>query len=83
MTEEELAQLSDEELITLGKKMKSASIIYALGIGFLFGIILFSVINKSITVFTLIPIYFIYKATKDSKQNKLLKTELKKRNIEV
>jgi F0F1-type ATP synthase assembly protein I len=52
------------------KKITSNKIVDAIIIGFLFGIIIYSVVNKSWGFLTLIPIYLIYKFVNKSKTNK-------------
>ena len=51
-------------------QMKSTQILDAIIIGFLFGIIIYSVVNKSWGFLTLIPIYMIYKLLNKSKTKK-------------
>lgn len=51
-------------------QMKSTQILDAIIIGFLFGIIIYSVVNKSWGFLTLIPIYLIYKLVNKSKTKK-------------
>ena len=55
------SKLSDQELLEEQKKLKSFSLTNALFIGFLLGVIVFSIIKSSWGMLTLIPIYFIYK----------------------
>jgi uncharacterized membrane protein len=43
------------------KKSKSNPIINALLIGFMVGIIIFSIVKSTVGLFTLIPLYFIYR----------------------
>lgn len=82
MKHKELSELTDQELLAEAKKMKANSIINALSIGFLAGIIFYSVINNTWGFFTLIPLYFVYKLTNNSKYNsKELKNILKERNL--
>lgn len=52
------------------KKIASPKIVDAIIIGFLFGIIIYSVVNKSWGFLTLIPIYMIYKFVNKSKTKK-------------
>tara|TARA_R110000868_G_scaffold304437_9_gene565092 strand:- start:7652 stop:7897 length:246 start_codon:yes stop_codon:yes gene_type:complete len=79
MTEKELSELTDQELLDKAKKKKSDSILYAGFIGFLIGIIIFSVVKNSIGFFTLIPLYFVFKLV--SKNNNALEKVLKERNL--
>ena len=78
-----LSEWTDEDLLNEARKMKSFSITHAFFIGFLAGIILYSVVKNSWGMLTLIPLYFIYKMTKDSKSKKSQELEniLKERNI--
>jgi hypothetical protein len=81
MTEKELSRLTDEELLKEAKKMKSATIINAALIGFMIGIVIYSVVKMNVGIFTLIPLYFIYKAINNPDHNKALEKILKERNL--
>ena len=81
MNQEELSKLSVEELITFAKQNKPSPIIDALIIGFLFGIIIFSVAASSWGLVTLIPLYLIYVFLKKPKRQAAIKEELKKRDL--
>jgi hypothetical protein len=83
MTNKDLSELTDQELADEIKKMKSFSITNALFIGFLAGIIFYSVIKSSWGMLTLIPLYFIYKMINDpkNKRRKDLEQLLKDRNL--
>ena len=81
MEQKELSELTDQELLDKAKKMKSASIINALLIGFMIGIIVFSVAKNTLGFLTLIPLFFIYKMVNNSKDDKALKELLKERNL--
>ena len=84
MTKEEFSELSDIELLAMAKKMKSAEIMSATLIGFMIGIIIFSIWKNSIGLFTLIPLYFIFRVfhnPKNNEKNKVLKEVLKKRGL--
>lgn len=76
-----LSELTDQELLAEAKKMKSSSIQYALLIGFLVGVIIFSVIKSTWGFFTLIPLFFIYRLIKTPDNRKALKEVLKERNL--
>ena len=67
----ELSRLTDEELLIEAKKMKSKSIANALLIGFLIGVIIYSVVKNNLGFFTLIPLYFIYKFVNKSNSKAL------------
>lgn len=83
MTNKDLSELTDQELLDEAKKLKSFSITNALFIGFLAGIIFYSVIKNSWGILTLIPLYFIYKMINDpkNKRSKDLEQLLKERNL--
>ena len=74
-------KLSDEELITFSEQNKPSPIVDAFIIGFLFGIIIFSVAASSWGLVTLIPLYLIYVFLKKPKRQAAIKEELKKRDL--
>ena len=77
----EPAQLSDEELMEEITKIKPSPIMDAFFIGFLVGIIIYSVIVNSFGFLSLIPLFLIYGLLKKSKRYKALQVEMKKRNL--
>jgi hypothetical protein len=84
MTQQELSQLTDIELLVETKKMKSAETLSAVLIGFMIGIIIFSIWKNSIGLFTLIPLYFIFRVfhnPKNNERNKVLKAVLQERGL--
>ncbi len=81
MTQKELSELTDQELLDEAKKMKSTSITNAVLIGFTIGIIFYSILKNSWGIVTLIPLFFAYKLVKNSKKNKPLEKELKERKL--
>ncbi len=81
MTQEELSKLTDQELLDEAKKMKSASIINAVLIGIMIGIVIYSIVKNSVGFFTLIPLFFVYKIFNDSKNYDALKKILKERDL--
>jgi uncharacterized protein YqhQ len=81
MTEKELSELTDQELLDEAKKMKSTSMTNALLIGIMIGIIIYSVVKNSIGFFTLIPLFFIFKLVNNSKNNKTLEKLLEERKL--
>lgn len=72
---------TDQELLEEAKKMKSTFITNALFIGLMIGIIIYSIMKNSLGFFTLIPLFFIFKAFNNSKNNKPLKKFSKERNL--
>lgn len=83
MENRELSQLTDQELLEEAKKMKSFSITNAFLIGFLIGIVLYSVIKSTFGFLMLIPLYFVHKMINDPKNKKAKELEvlLKQRNL--
>lgn len=84
MQEKELSALTDEELLAEGKKMKSAAMLNATLIGFMIGIVIYSVTKNGVGFFTLIPLFFIFKVFNNPENNKkhtALKKLLKERNL--
>ena len=61
MKQKDLTELTDQELLEESKKPKSNTATNALLIGFLIGILLYSILVNSIGFFSLIPLFFIFK----------------------
>ncbi|MBC7936321.1 MAG: FUSC family protein [Rhizobacter sp.] len=82
MIQRNLPSLTDQELLQEQKKAKSASIINAILIGFFIGIIIYSLMNHTIGLVTLIPLFFVYKLVNKPKYNKQeLDDLIKERNL--
>jgi len=82
MNERKLTELSDQELLEEAKKSKSSSVIHAVMIGFLVGIVLYSIFRNGFGVFALIPLFFAWKLTKSAKHDsKELEVVLRERNL--
>ncbi len=81
MNLKELSELTDEELLAESKKVKLNPITNALFIGFLVGVIVYSVAKNTWGLLTIIPLYIIYKLIKDSSRNEALEQLLKDRNL--
>ena len=84
MNQKELSELTDQELIAETKKMKSNALINATFIGFLIGIIIYSVVKNNLGFLTLIPLFLVFKLLKNakhSKNSKDLEDILKERNL--
>ncbi|MCC5928814.1 MAG: FUSC family protein [Cyclobacteriaceae bacterium] len=82
MNKKELSQLTDKELLEVAKNNKPSPIFDAFFIGFLVGIIIFSVTANTWGLVTLIPLVLIYAFLKKPKQYEALKEELTKRNLQ-
>jgi hypothetical protein len=82
MTERKLSELTDEELLQEAKKMKSNSIMNAVLIGFLVGIVVYSVVKNTLGLVTLLPLFLAYKlVNKSNYNNQELESILKERNL--
>jgi hypothetical protein len=81
MDQNELSQLSNEELLEVAKNNKPSPIIDAFFIGFLVGILIYSAAKNTWGLVSLIPLYLIYIFLKKPKQYEALQSELKKRNL--
>lgn len=82
MEPKKLTDLTDQELLQEAKKRKSAGIMNAVLIGFLVGIIFYSVVKNTVGFFTLIPLFLAYKLINNSKYNsKELDELLRERNL--
>ena len=82
MERKNLSELTDQELLQESKKTKSASIMNAVLIGFLIGIVIYSIIENGFGFFILIPLFFAYKLINNSKyEAKELENLLKERNL--
>lgn len=82
MNQKELSGLTDQELLAEAKKMKSAAIIDAALIGFLIGVVAYSLVKNTWGFLTIIPVFLAYKLIKKPKYNsKELEALLKERNL--
>ena len=81
MEPKKITEFTDEELLQEAKNMKYRSIINALIIGFMIGVVIYSILKNTVGLFILIPLFFIYKMVNNSKNDKALKDQLKKRNL--
>lgn len=83
MADKAYSALTDQELLDEAKKLKPYTLLNAFLVGFLAGIILFSVYYSAYGISLLIPLFFIYKFVNDPKNQKAkeLKKILKERNL--
>ncbi len=79
--EKKLSELIDKELLLEAKKEKSNTLLNAMFIGVLIGIVLYSIMKDSLGFFTIIPLYFAYKLLTKPKKNSELEQILKERNL--
>ena len=71
MNQKESPELTDRELEA--KKTKASPVVDAFFIGFLVGIIIYSVVANTWGFLTLIPLFLIYGLLKNRKRNQALK----------
>lgn len=76
MVNKELSALTDQELLEEAKKIKSFSIRNAFIVGFLIGIVVFSIFKSTFGFLMLIPLYFIHKLINDPKSKRLKELEI-------
>lgn len=81
MTEQELSNLSDEELLEYAKNNKPSPIFDAFFIGFLIGILIFGFLADGMGFLALIPLFLIYLFLKKPKKQAIIKKELQRRNL--
>jgi len=74
--------LTDQELLEEVKKVKPSPIIDAFFIGFLLGIIIYSLMANTWGFLTLIPLVIMYWLLKKPKRYEALKDELNKRGLQ-
>ena len=75
MTQEELTELTDQELLDEAKKLKSISVTAnALIIGICFGVVIFSILKSTVGLFTLIPLFFAFKLINNSQKLKTIES---------
>ncbi|MEM1080314.1 MAG: FUSC family protein [Pseudomonadota bacterium] len=82
MNEQELLALSDKELRDRARQMQSSSRWHALMIGFMVGIIIFSVAYNTVGLVTLIPLFFIFRVLHKPERNRVLKKVLAERGLD-
>jgi riboflavin transporter FmnP len=82
MSDIKLTDLTIEELNQAMQKKKSRSILNAILVGFLIGIVIYSIVKNTLGLVTLIPLFLAYKIINNSKTNdKDLEAELQSRNL--
>lgn len=81
MNQKELNKLTDQELLEEEKRMKISPFIDATFIGFLIGIVIYSVVKNTWGLVTLVPLFLVYMLLKKSKRNEEIIKLLKDRNL--
>lgn len=81
MNKSPLSRLSDDELLKRVKKSRMRSLWNAVLVGFFIGIVIWSAVKNTWGFLTLIPLYFIYKLTNHTGEEKALHEIVKERNL--
>lgn len=81
MTEKELAELTDQELLLEARKIKSNNLWDGLIIGMLSGIAIYSAVKNGFGLLSFLPLIYVPVAVKNRAKNKVLEDLLKERNL--
>ena len=81
MKQEELAALTNEELLQEAKKYKSTKIFDAACIGFLLGIAIYSTVRNGWGLLSFLPLVYLPIAARNKTKNSMLEKLLKERNL--
>ena len=81
MSQKELSEMTNEELLLEGKKIKSTNIINAVLFGVMIGIAAYSTIKNGLGILTFFPLLLIQMLLKNNARKKAFETELKERNL--
>lgn len=81
MKEKELSKFTDQELLAESKKHKPKHLVNALLIGFLIGILIYSILVNSIGFLSLIPLFLIFAFINQTKKDNEVDKLIKERNL--
>ncbi|AZI32757.1 FUSC family protein [Kaistella carnis] len=81
MIQKELSQLTNEELLLEGKKIRSGNIVNAVLFGVMIGVATWSTVKYGLGIITFFPLLFIQMLLKNNARKKAFETELKNRNL--
>lgn len=81
MNQEQLAALTDAELLAQAKKSKQSKIYDAVIIGILIGIGIYSSVKNGLGLLTFLPLVYLPIAAKNKIKNSTLEKTLKERNL--
>lgn len=81
MSEREFSELSDQELLQEGKKIKSSNIMDAMIIGFLIGISIYSAFRNGVGLLSFLPLIYLPVAAKNRSRNARLEDLLKQKHL--
>jgi hypothetical protein len=77
----DLTELSDEELLLEGRKIKSSNIMDAMIIGVLIGISIYSAFRNGVGLLSFLPFVYLPIAAKNRIRNKQVEDLLKEKNL--
>ena len=81
MIQKELSELSNEDLLLEGKKIKSTNIVNAVLFGVMIGVATWSTVKYGLGIITFFPVLFIQMLLKNNARKKAFGKELKERNL--
>ncbi len=81
MIQKELSELTNEELLLEGKKIKSGNIVNAVLFGVMIGVATWSTVKYGLGIITFFPVLFIQMLFKNNARKKAFEKELKERNL--
>ena len=81
MTQKELSDLSTQDLLLEGKKIKSTNIVNAVLFGMMIGVATWSTVKYGLGIITFFPLLFIQMLLKNNARKKAFQNELKERNL--
>lgn len=83
MIQKDLSELTDEELLLEGKKIKSTNIVNAVLFGVMIGVATYSTIRNGFGILTFFPLLFIQMLIKNRARKKAFEEQLKERNLTI
>lgn len=81
MIQKELSELTNEDLLLEGKKIKSTNIVNAVLFGVMIGVATWSTVKYGLGIITFFPVLFIQMLFKNNARKKAFEKELKQRNL--
>jgi hypothetical protein len=82
MEEKPLREMDAQEFANEVKKMRKNEIFHAFSIGLMAGVIIYSIAMNTWGLVTLIPLFFIYRLTRQTERYKELKELVKERKAQ-
>ena len=81
MIQKELSELTNEDLLLEGKKIKSTNIVNAVLFVVMIGVATWSTVKYGLGLITFFPVLFIQMLFKNNARKKAFEKELKERNL--